>query len=314
MGRARDVLENPTMVRAGLTAVLVSLAGGCVADPAEGDGTGLGRAGPEEGYPAVGTFHVDEQGGCTATLVTPSVLISAQHCVYPLPYADTIEFRTGPTAQTFGAQGVAVFSPGGTGWDSDANDFVAIALDRVVEGIAPLPLRTAPVTRAEIGRSVVLVGYGRTAKTVLDAGQKRSGPATIVDVEDDLPVVVTDSRQGPTVCFNDSGGPLLLDGVVLGVLSNFAGPVCLSGGRYTRVDRYLGLVEQAKAAAAEYATNPQIAPRSTEACGDLQDIRWCPPDFCTAGDAARRCDACLMCADRTHVRHSCTFDPDCGDR
>jgi hypothetical protein len=181
-------------------------------------------------YPAVvavGIFNRDGSGAlCSGTLIAPTVVLTAGHCFSLDPVAAVIAILP---------DGVDEVDIDAASWevhpDFDMNrvavaDVAAVILDRRVTDVAPLGLVAAaprPKSRAAI------VGFGDAGTTGF--GVKRVGqvrltrcPRAVRTVgiqrgQLDGSLCWRPRRKGQDTCHGDSGGPLLVDGLVGGVTS-----------------------------------------------------------------------------------------------
>ncbi len=176
----------------------------------------------EWGFPLVGMMAADNGGSysafCTATPVTPTVIITAAHCL------DAI-YDYGSTPIAFG-----MISPDGTGsykavdkstrrvhpqWNYDYYNYVHdVALiklsDPIDADMFPL-LRRSSVGSGDIGTTLTVVGYGMTNPSGGGTGVKRSIFMNIVETHGQYFVLHTSPyRNG--ICYGDSGGPSFVPG------------------------------------------------------------------------------------------------------
>ncbi len=230
-----------------LVAVLGSqFLSGCLSgEEVESSGSAIVGGEVEPGYEAVGEL-VTDAGGCTATLVAPNVIVSAKHCIAANTAPSAVTFRTGINGETLSGLGEQLFYVGGFDLAGDGTlpqDFLAVRLDRNVDGIAPMSFRRAAMGAGEVGRGVLHVGYGFTSESGLDYGTRRSGGGTLTEVRDDT--FLTARNGQATVCFGDSGGPVFLDGELAGIANGTFLPACTDQAIHARIDQYAGLVDQA---------------------------------------------------------------------
>lgn len=181
---------------------------------------------------------------CTASVIAPTVLLTAAHCVAPSEVGAGATFVVLPS----GNLNISVaerWSVKETHFDpafdptriTGGHDIAVVILDEPVK-LAPLAVNRDDIASL-VGQKVKLVGYGVTdGTTQTGAGIKRSVNA-VVDAVDDKLVQV--GGNGRDTCQGDSGGPALatLNGrqVIVGVTS-FGQAGCGGGGYDTRVDRY----------------------------------------------------------------------------
>jgi hypothetical protein len=235
------------VIRHSIVALIGSvLVAGCVSgEEVESSGSSIVGGQVEPGYEAVGSLITDI-GGCTATLVSPNVVVSAKHCIGgPGTDPGAVSFRTGVNGENVAGVGVQLYSVGSFEFQPDGElpqDFLVVRLDRNVD-IAPMGFRRSAMGDGEVGRGVMHVGYGFTSAQGNDYGTRRSGGGTISLVDGDT---FNTARNGAaTVCFGDSGGPVFLDGEVAGIANGTFQPACTENAVHARVDNYTALLDQA---------------------------------------------------------------------
>jgi secreted trypsin-like serine protease len=223
----------------------------------------------DNGDPSVVALFASQPGAqdgslCTATVISPTVLVTAAHCVSPDEVGPGAQFVVllGNNLDSSSVQALAVAD---TTYDTafDPNSLDGghdIGLVRLAK---PTTLTPIPFNRDDpsglAGGTVRLVGYGvNSGKAQTGAGQKRTVKATL-DSVDSLLLHIGDSRH--ETCQGDSGGPALatIGGVetIVGVTSwGLVG--CTGGGYDTRVDLYTDLIDQYLAASSP--TDPGTGP------------------------------------------------------
>lgn len=248
---------------------LVALLAACSAQPPIEVSRELIVAGEESGPEQDGVLLIrtladdDKNPLCSASLVAPNLLLTAQHCVsyvsnglfscntrgeltnnedgggqlgLSLP-PEKIEVYDGARPrQAPVARGAQIISTHST--NVCQNDIAFVVLDTSLD-LPIIPMRLG--RSAAVGELGVLVGYGMDAGQqfidyrVQPRNQKRDqevrgvGPDTLEDGVTTLPPR-TLRLEGPSGCIGDSGGPLLsqVTGAVLGVYSLQASVACAS--------------------------------------------------------------------------------------
>lgn len=224
------------------------------------------------------------ENSCTATLITPSVVLTAGHCV-----TDMMSGGTTPASQLAFAVGQDVSNPDATfavasvskhpsyrmGMGGSArNDIGVLVLQQpateVLPALEPIPVNCTPLVRSElVGQNVQNGGYGITQP---QSGWNPPPPNhrkywTVEEVTDltDFDFVVYGHGQS-SVCNGDSGGPSLWtmpDGVirVVGTVS-WGDPSCVDYDHFARTDDNCDFIRQ-----------------HLESCGDVTEQGRCDGDF-----------------------------------
>lgn len=218
-------------------------------------------------YTAEGRFR------CSAALVSPTVLITAGHCTAgtlgkTLVSFDSVIADNPPSPFPAAADPSAGYTPtdlAGRIWgtaytDPDfanapgkniPNDVGVIVLDQPVTQsyYSIAPAGTLDMAPGDVPKTTVTaVGYG-TELAKLDSGPQRRFPVTyplirrsvdlrLQQVEPEYFVTHANVNPGAGtggICAGDSGGPMFLDGAIVG-LASFGKPDCLALDGMQRVD------------------------------------------------------------------------------
>jgi hypothetical protein len=199
-------------------------------DPADGQGAAAaiigGRA--ESGYPAAGYLALEIAGEvkvpiCTVVLLRPDVAVTARHCVK----------NEGRYAVGFGSVGSSPLLTARVVPNPDA-DVAALVLE---QDVAPSIAKPTVIGRAAVGATARAVGYGRTVEgdresTRGSGGERKSYEERVGYVDER--VVAAEGLDGGT-CYGDSGGPLFVGNVVVGLSSvierPYLGKPCREGNK-----------------------------------------------------------------------------------
>jgi secreted trypsin-like serine protease len=253
------MLRNLVFLAAALS--LAACAGADADDSTDVDTDSIIGGTNDNGDPAVVALFAHAPGDnagfiCTATVISPTVLLTAAHCVDPAStgpglVTDVVfspDFNTAPASSIVRAKETH-FDPAFDVNDLGNSHDIAVVILPSPTSIAPKPINRAPITNALLNRSVRIVGYGSNTHANAGAGRKRQTTTTLKAFDANLLRIGTSSRQ---TCHGDSGGPafMTINGVetIVGVTS-FGNDVsetlvCINGGFDTRVDRFTGFVDQ----------------------------------------------------------------------
>lgn len=195
---------------------------------------------------------------CTASVIAPSVLVTAAHCVDAANHPDYVfGVFTGDDASAYAtaAEFAAVLSPVASvqaypGYVPTAPFFgdVGVVVMASPLSITPLPLRRDPLPPSLPGTPARIVGYGQTTYGVYNA-VRYAADTTVAsldaDLGDDDTLTVGDAQRH--TCVGDSGGPALVDfdgvSTIVGVDSYTDTTGCTEPSHYRRVDYYIGFLD-----------------------------------------------------------------------
>jgi hypothetical protein len=262
-----------------LTLVVAAVAGLGLVVPSSPASASTGGTADGNAHPNVGMivfYDADGRFRCSATLVSPTVLLTAAHCTTgtlgktlvtfdsviaeapPSPLPVAADPSAGYTAEELAAagylSGTAYTHPNYSNFtDRDNwNDVGVIVLDHPVTDIAPAPL--APVGTADAikqPRSVLFtaVGYGTEVRKP-ESGPQKPTPMSypLIRRYVQMPgqkitpqIIQTNGNDKDPfgtggTCFGDSGGSLWLNGAIVGVTSYGYTENCRYLDGYQRVD------------------------------------------------------------------------------
>jgi len=185
---------------------------------------------------------------CTGAVISPTVVLTAAHCVDPRTVGNGMVFEVLVGTEISTATSLAVSS---TAFDPAFNPFnLPGGHDIAVVNLeTPTDLPPLPFNRDVLGTGLVrIVGYGTNTHSNTGAGTKRTATTTITGSSATLVKIGKSQKQ---TCHGDSGGPAFqkfggqerIIGVTSYGLDLTANAVCFGGGFDTRVDAYQSFID-----------------------------------------------------------------------
>lgn len=298
-----------------LTLLTAFTATGCMSAPSDAGATSIPIVGGERetGRPEVVFLYNVRGSACTASIISPYVVLTANHCVEvggSTAAASSFRIYVGPSTSRLTAEyrvsDVRPVPGAGLGGGRSGNDLALLVL--------ATPARETPL---EIGRGRPVVALAGQTMTAVGYGQTPSGGSGIkytatmgIDGFDGGFIFVE-----PSVCSGDSGGPLIApDGMVYGVASftystdGSTRPTCgTAPGAYNEIYRHLAFIDEV------LTETGSCIPSGEEVCNGLDDnCDEVVDEGCIAiGDPCAASDECVggLCAE-TAVGRICTSECD----
>lgn len=284
----------------------------------------------DSGHPGVVALTFQGQAFCSGTLVTPTVVVSAAHCIHP-----STGLSPGTLAQVYFGTDVtqggvfidvveAEYKPDWYLDDPDGDDDVSVLRLASPAPVDPIPMGSLP----PVGSSLTLVGFGITSANGKDSGTKRVAHAVMDQVYGEI---FTMPLAPSGTCNGDSGGTALFDdnGVekLVGIHTRSD---CESFMIDERVDVHLAefiqpFIDKGTCQADGLCATGCEEPDPdcpcigdglcTIACDDVASDPDCDPNCAANGVCATGCPSpdvdCPVCVADGVCVAGCTADPDC---
>jgi hypothetical protein len=169
---------------------------------------------------------------CSGTLISPTAVLTAAHCLPSTP--SEVEVRFGPRADAptstravTAAEADPAYVAGRRG-----HDLGLLRLAAPAEGVAPWRIRRMPIEAHQLGQPVRHYGYGFAQTDGGGAGERREVSYPLREL---LPLELESGGPGQQTCGSDSGGPAVIEELIAGVVS-WGDSRCRTLGYDARVD------------------------------------------------------------------------------
>lgn len=272
------------------------------------------------GDPAVVALVGNNNFLCTGTLIRPTVVLTAAHCVPPhisqfgvTSYGQMSVFF-GTNLGGSGELRQVVEGWTHPGWSENViEDDIALLRLASAGPATPIPFNEAALGGIDQGAQIRILGFGMTgAEQFNTIGPKREALTTIAEV---YPYVFTlDSAPGIT-CNGDSGGTTLMvrqgQEVVVGIHSRSD---CVSSAIDTRVDEYTTIIYDFLGETPGGTPQCHADGQCATGCGAPDPDCPCAGDgFCgpECADPAADPDCSAPCTADGVCDATCVSDPDC---
>lgn len=198
---------------------------------------------------------------CSGTLIASDVVLTAAHCVYGVSPGD-LQVLVGDDVSN-PTQTIAVTSATAYPTYDGESDGIPGGIDLGVltlassPGIAPVPIRTAVADSELAGADVTLVGYGVESTTdTMTSGTREAVALSVTSVCSRL---LTLGGADANACFGDSGGPVLLGGELVAVISG-GSTDCIAPTDVVRLGAHLEWLAQVMAGSASSSCPSCVEP------------------------------------------------------
>ena len=196
---------------------------------------------PTNLFPAVGALVYQGHPFCTGTLITPTTVLTAAHCVVGMQPHEVLFVLGSDGTRPHTVLEVTALQPHPDYYDLQ-HDVARLRLGSPAS-VPPMGV-VQRMDASFVGRPLVFIGYGVSdGQRQTGGGRKRS---VAVPIHDLAPTTFSYRQEGGGTCHGDSGGPALHQDeegrwLVAGVTS-YGDATCRRFGVDTRVDTYLGFV------------------------------------------------------------------------
>jgi V8-like Glu-specific endopeptidase len=264
-------LRGPTLVFTSLLG-FSACTGALDDDPVSRTEQAIVAGATDRGDPAIVEFIAllpnDMAGTCTATLISPHVLLTAAHCIVETQggrygvYLGADD--SGLNTKTFIPLASVAYDPQyDNNHPDDGHDF-GVGILTTALTMTPVPLNHANLGADMVGASARYVGYGLSdGVQMTGSGTKRQAIEPIAQITDRLIRVAPNPNS---TCEGDSGGPLLLNvagqETLAGVVSFGDDAHCLKSSYFQRVDSQVAWIDSQIA-----LYDPGSAPSTTPPAG-----------------------------------------------
>jgi secreted trypsin-like serine protease len=242
---------------------------------------------------------------CTGTLIAPRVVLTAAHCLDNRRPSD-LRVLVGSSRDTGTLLDVdeARVHPS---WDPSTQRF-DIALLRLTAPALVAPTSVATLEPSTfVGTDVRLVGFGLDESAT--SGRKRSGTAHVSSIDSEVFRYV----PGPSMsCGGDSGGPVFVDGGLVGVTRS-GDAACAESGTAVRLDPvWSSFVAPYVESVASAGSRPLFERGVDECSASCASNEDCPAAMLCLADRAggHRCGLPALMTGR--FGDDCTDDSACG--
>ena len=206
-----------------ILSMLAALAGGCkqqreneASDAKIFGGEAVGPGDPV----AIFTGALTTSDGavlCTATLISPTVMVTAAHCLRSEAASGRLSIMFGletKHGKSFPVKAYAVhpkYNPAYAGSDVKSQyDIGLVAMETPVPGHTPLPILEAGFPLEPYASTLKIAGYGFTDIGRKDSGVLRWAPTTFSLESKPTKEIFIDGFRVTNACSGDSGGPALV--------------------------------------------------------------------------------------------------------